>query len=147
MGTNYRCYWIFNFTKLTLHHPRAATAASRGSTVADLALRTTRHLEPYILWSRFTHTLPGHTLISTVWTLVCGTTPPDRSPVKSLTVLNEFVTAVSASRFSTIVVCFLNTYPGAKTSCLFALWACHIVKCALCKHSWYKTLLEIKAAY
>ena len=50
---------LFGFTKLILHHPRAVTAASRGSTIADLALRITHQPEPYILWSRFTHTLPS----------------------------------------------------------------------------------------
>ena len=61
---------VFGFTKLILHHPRAVTAASRGSTIADLALRITHQPEPYILWSRFTHVQPCLTLISTVWALV-----------------------------------------------------------------------------
>ena len=93
---------LFGFTKLILHHPRAVTAASRGSTIADLALRITHQPEPYILWSRFTHTLPCLTLISTVWALVCATAPPVRSPAKASAILNESVTAVTASRFSPV---------------------------------------------
>ena len=69
---------LFGFTKLILHHPRAVTAASRGSTIADLALRITHQPEPYILWSQFTYTLPCLTLISTVWVLICATAPPVR---------------------------------------------------------------------
>ena len=93
---------LFSFTKLILHHPRAVTAASRGSTIADLALRITHQPEPYILWSRFTHALPCLTLISTVRMLVCATAPPVRSPAKASAILNESVTAVTASRFSPV---------------------------------------------
>ena len=93
---------LFGFTKLILHHPRAVTAASRGSTIADLALRITHQPEPYILWSRFTHTLPCLTQISTVRALVCATASPVRSPAKASTILNESVTAVTASRFSPV---------------------------------------------
>ena len=71
------------FTKLILHHIRAVTAASRASTIADLTLGTTRQPEPYILWSRYTHTLPSLTLISTGWALICATAPTVRSPAKS----------------------------------------------------------------
>ena len=95
---------LFGFTKLILHHPRAVTAASRGSTIAHLALRITHQPEPYILWSRFTHTLPCLTLISTVWALVCATAPPVRSPAKASAILNESVTAVTASRFSPVKI-------------------------------------------
>ena len=94
---------VFGFTKLILHHPRAVTAASRGSTIADLALRITHQPEPYILWSRFTHAQPCLTLISTVWALVCATAPPVRSPAKASAILNESVTAVTASRFSPVI--------------------------------------------
>ena len=90
---------LFGFTKLILHHPRAVTAASRASTIADLALGTTRQPEPYMIWSRYTHTLPYLTLISTVWALVCATAPPVRSPAKASAILNETVTAAPASRF------------------------------------------------
>ena len=93
---------LFGFTKLTLHHPPTVTAASRSSTIADLALGTTRQPEPYIRWSRYTHTLPCLTLISTVWALVCATAPPVQSPAKVSTILNESVTAVIASRFSPV---------------------------------------------
>ena len=98
---------LFGFTKLILHHPRAVTAASRGSTIADLALRITHQPEPYILWSRFTHTLPCLTLISTVWALVCATASPVRSPAKASAILNESVTAVTASRFSPVILLVL----------------------------------------
>ena len=94
---------LFGFTKLILHHPRAVTAASRGSTIADLALRITHQPEPYILWSWFTHALPCLTLISTVRMLVCATAPPVRSPAKASAILNESVTAVTASRFSPVI--------------------------------------------
>ena len=90
---------LFGFTKLILHHPRAVTAASRGSTIADLALRITHQPKPYILWSRFTCTLPCLTLISTVRALVCATATPVRSSAKTSAILNESVTAVTASRF------------------------------------------------
>ena len=93
---------LFGFTKLILHHPRAVTAASRGSTIADFALRITHQPEPYILWSRFSHALPCLTLISTVRALVCATAPPVRSPAKTSAILNESVTAVTASRFSPV---------------------------------------------
>ena len=93
---------LFGFTKLILHHPRAVTAASRGSTIADLALRITHQPEPYILLSRFTHTLPCLTLISTIRALVCATAPPVRSPAKASAILNESVTAVTASRFTPV---------------------------------------------
>ena len=99
---------LFGFTKLILHHPRAVTAASRGSTIADLALRITHQPEPYSLWSRFTHTLPCLTLISTVWALVCATASPVRSPAKASAILNESVTAVTASRFSPVVKWWQN---------------------------------------
>ena len=92
------------FTKLILHHLRAVTAASRASTIADLALGTTRQPEPYILWSRYTHTLPSLTLISTVWALVCATAPSVRSPAKASAISNESVTAVTAWRFSPVIV-------------------------------------------
>ena len=95
---------LFGFTKLILHHPRAVTAASRGSTIANLALRITHQPEPYILWSRFTHTLPCLTLISTVRALVCATASPVRSPAKASAILNKSVTAVTASRFSPVLV-------------------------------------------
>ena len=95
---------VFGFTKLILHHPRAVTAASRGSTIADLALRITHQPEPYIRWSRFTHAQPCLTLISTVWALVCATAPPVQSPAKASAILNESVTAVTASRFSPVYV-------------------------------------------
>ena len=91
---------LFGFTKLILHHPRTVTAASRGSTIADLALRTTHQPESHILWSPLTYTLPCLTLISTVRALVCATAPPVRSPAKASAMLNESVTAVTASRFS-----------------------------------------------
>ena len=94
---------LFGFTKLILHHPRAVTAASRGSTIADLALRITHQPKPYILWSRFTYTLPCLTLISTVRALVCATATPVRSSAKASAILNESVTAVTASRFSPVV--------------------------------------------
>ena len=93
---------LFGFTKLILHHPRVVTAASRGSTIANLALRITHQPEPYILRSRFTHALPCLTLISTVRALVCATAPPVRSPAKASAILNESVTAVTASRFSPV---------------------------------------------
>ena len=95
---------VFGFTKLILHHPRAVTAASRGSTIADLALRITHQPEPYIRWSRFTHAQPCLTLISTVWALVCATAPPVQSPAKASAILNESVTAVTASRFSPVQI-------------------------------------------
>ena len=91
---------LFGFTKLILHRPRAVTAASRGSTIADFALTTTCQLEPYIPWSRLTHILPCHTLIPIVWALVCAITPPIRSQTKRCAILNESLTAVTASRFS-----------------------------------------------
>ena len=80
----------------------AVTAASRGSTIADLGLRSTRQAEPYIPWSRFTHTLSCYTLISTVRALVCATTPPVRSPAKASAILTESVTTVTVSRFSPV---------------------------------------------
>ena len=98
------------FTKLILHHPGAVTAASHGSTIADLALRTTRQPEPCILWSLFTHTLPCLTLITTVWTLVCATAPPVRSLAKASAILNESVTAVTTSRFSPVICRASNIY-------------------------------------
>ena len=93
---------LFYFQKLILHHARAVTAACRGSTVADLDLRTTRQPEPCILWSRITHILPYHTLISIVWALVCATVPLVWSSAKASAILNESVTAVTASRFSPV---------------------------------------------
>ena len=48
-GINVVTESLFGFTKLILHHLRAVTAASRASTIADLALGTTRQPEPYIL--------------------------------------------------------------------------------------------------
>ena len=90
----------FCFTKLILHHPRAVTAASRRSTIADLALTTANQLEPCIPWSRPTHILPCHILTHIVWVLVCATAPSVRSPAKASAILNESVTAVTASRFS-----------------------------------------------
>ena len=80
----------------------AVTAAFRGSTITDLGLRSTRQAEPYIPWSRFTHTLSCYTQISTVRALVCATAPPVRSPAKASTILNESVTAITASRFSPV---------------------------------------------
>ena len=99
---------VFGFTKLILHHPRAVTAASRGSTIADLALRITHQPEPYIRWSRFTHAQPCLTLISTVWALVCATAPPVQSPAKASAILNESVTAVTASRFSPVYLVLIE---------------------------------------
>ena len=52
--------------------------------------------------SRFTHTLPCLTLISTVRALVCATASPVRSPAKASAILNESITAVTASRFSPV---------------------------------------------
>ena len=80
----------------------AVTAASRGSTIADLDLTTTRQPDPWISWSRLNHTLPCHTLIAVVWALLCATAPPVRLTVKVSAILNESVTAVNASRFSPV---------------------------------------------
>ena len=88
----------------------AVTAASPGSTIADLALTTTRQHEPCIPWSRLTHILPCHTLIPIVWALVCATEPPVRSPTNTSANLNESVTVVTASRFSPVLmaaICFV----------------------------------------
>ena len=93
---------FFGFNKLILHYPCAVTAASRALTIADLALRTTRQPELYILWSQYNHTLPCPTLIFTVWVPVCATAPPVRSPAKASAILNVSVTAVTASRFSPV---------------------------------------------
>ena len=90
------CYCIIAVNK------GAVTATSRGSTIADLALTTTRQPDPWIPWSRLTHTLPCHTLILIVWVLVCATAPPVRSPAKVTAILKESVTAVTASRFSPV---------------------------------------------
>ena len=60
---------LFGFTKLILHHLRAVTAASRASTIADLALGTTRQPEPYILWSRYTQILPCLTTNTDIYRL------------------------------------------------------------------------------
>ena len=101
LGRTLRCYWIFIwFSKLILHHPRAVTAASHGSTIADLTLTTTLQYEPCIPWSRLSHILPCHTLIPIVWALVFAEALPVRSPAKASAILNESVTAVTASRFS-----------------------------------------------
>ena len=86
----------------------AVTVASRVSTIADLGLRSTRQAEPYIPWSRFTHTLSCYTLISTVRALVCATAPPVRSPAKASAILNESVTAVTASRFSPVLTRYVK---------------------------------------
>ena len=95
---------LFGFTKLILHHPCAVTATSRRSTIADLALTTTHQFDPCIPWSRLTHILPCHTLTHIVWVLVCATAPPVRSPAKTSAILNESVTAVTALRFSPVVI-------------------------------------------
>ena len=110
---------LFCFTKLILHHPRAVIAASRGSTIADLALTTTRQPEPCIPWSRLTHILPCHTLIPIVWALVRAKAPPVRSPAKASAILDESVTAVTASRFSPwiayhFVICVSAWQQGCK---------------------------------
>ena len=94
---------LFGFTNLILHHPRAVTAASRGSTIADLALRITHQPEPYILWTEVDSlTLYPVSLISTVRALVCATATPVQSSAKASAILNESVTAVTASRFSPV---------------------------------------------
>ena len=82
----------------------AVTAASRGSTIADLALTTTCQPELCIPWRRFTHILPCHTLIPIVLALVCATAPPVHSPAKPSAILDESVTAVTASRFSPVII-------------------------------------------
>ena len=56
--------------------------------------------------------VPCLTLISTVWVLVCATAPPVRSPAKASAILNESVTAVTASRFSPVF--FSNHCPHQK---------------------------------
>ena len=91
--------------KLILHHPRAVTAASRGSTIAEFALTTTHQREPCNPWSRLGHILPCHILIPIVCAPVCATAPPVRSPTKTSAILNESVTAVTASRFSPVGWC------------------------------------------
>ena len=68
----------------------------------------TRQPEPCIPWHRPTHSLPYHTLISTVSALVCTTGPPVRSPAKASAIFDESVTAVTASWFSPV-----NTTHGA----------------------------------
>ena len=78
----------------------AVTAASRRSTIADLALTTTCPPEPCISWSRLAHILPCHTPTPIVWLLVCATARPVLSPSKATAILNESVTAVIASRWS-----------------------------------------------
>ena len=80
----------------------AVTAAFRGSTIADLALTTTSQPHAWIPSIRFSHTLPFHKLIPIVWALVCATAPPVRLPAKASAILNESVTAVTASRFSPV---------------------------------------------
>ena len=113
---------LFGFTKLILHHPCAVTAASLGSTIADFALTTTCQLEPCIPWSRLTHILPCHTPMPFVWALVCATAPPVPSPAKTSAILNESVTAVTASRFSPVITVY--TYQHSLVSTL----GCHIPK-------------------
>ena len=69
-------------------------------------ITTTSQPHAWIRSSRFSYTLPFHKLIPIVWALVCATAPPVRLPAKASAILNESVTAVTASRFSPVFMLF-----------------------------------------
>ena len=99
LGRTFSCYWII------IWFSKADTASSTRCYCSISRINNHRFsphsnpAKPCIPWSRLTHILPCHRLTYIVWALVCATTPPVRSPTKASAILNESVTAVTASRF------------------------------------------------
>ena len=106
LGRNFRCYWVI------IWFYKADTASSMRCYCSIFRINN-RRFSPdnnqsawtmHSLKSTLTHILPCHTLTHIVWALVCATAPPIRSPAKTSAILNEYVTAVTASRFSPVLL-------------------------------------------